>query len=152
EFLGGRTAAVNSLALATSFKGEKNMNLLTRVQHVLGVRSKRESSQLWLAGALAMLLAIGALALSLGRIGQQAIADDEPAASRRDAERKDGDRRDGDRKDVPRREGDRDKPKPEAGTRRPAESRDVDRKPAEGERRRAAEADRKAESKALEGF
>jgi beta-lactamase regulating signal transducer with metallopeptidase domain len=138
EYLGGRTAAVTSLVLAASFKGERDMNLLTRVQQVLGMRTRPESGRVWLAGVLSLILALGVLTLSMGQASRRAIADDKPATERREGDRK---------------VNTRDAPDGEIKSRRSVATGDADRKPTEGESRRsAAGGERKAEPSALDNF
>src|SRR5262245_58736213 len=81
--------------LAAGFRGERNMQLLGRVRNVLGHSAGGESSRLWPAGLVALLLPLAAWAWSAGLVTPQpsvavandAVADDDdgddkPAAKR----------------------------------------------------------------------
>ncbi|HSG72033.1 MAG TPA: M56 family metallopeptidase, partial [Planctomycetaceae bacterium] len=100
--------------LGMSFSGEKNMKLLKRVRHVLGLSTMAKRSLWWPAGLLALMLPLAFYASSL-------LADDEeekrdrPAAERREGEQQPRERereRDGDRP-QPERERDGDRPRPD---------------------------------------
>lgn len=133
--------------LGMSFSGEKNMKLLKRVRHVLGLSTIAKRSLWWPAGLLALMLPLAFYASSL-------LADDEeekqdrPVAERREGEReprerereadrpREGEReRDGDRPRPEReRDGDRPRPERERDGDRPRRERDGDRPRPERER------------------
>jgi beta-lactamase regulating signal transducer with metallopeptidase domain len=102
--------------LAAGIRGERNMQVLQRVRNVLGIAAAGESSRLWPAGLVALLLPLAAWGWSAGLIAPQpsaAVADDEkddddkdvrkegakerddddgPDAKERERDEKDGDR------------------------------------------------------------
>ncbi|HUG19350.1 MAG TPA: M56 family metallopeptidase [Planctomycetaceae bacterium] len=135
--------------LGMSFSGEKNMKLLKRVRHVLGLSTMAKRSLWWPAGLLALMLPLAFYASSLLADDEEEIRD-RPAAERREGERepseqeraedrpREGEReRDGDRP-RPERERDGDRPRPESerdsDRPRPEQERDGDRPRPERER------------------
>ena len=145
--------------LGTTFSGEKNMKLLKRVRHVLGLSSTAKRSLWWPAGLLALILPLSFYASSLLADDESEQRDRPPAVERRDGDRaprervgdrerprdpepareREGDReregvreREGDRpRDAREREDDRPRPDRERGDRPP---RDGYRPPREGDR------------------
>ncbi len=66
--------------LAASIRGERNMQLLKRVRNVLGMSAEGESSRLWPAGLVVLLLPVLAWGWSAGIVTPQpsvAVADDD---------------------------------------------------------------------------
>lgn len=162
QYLGERAVGSTPLVLATSFNGGGNMNLLTRVRHVLGLQPQPESGRVWLAGVLSAGMALGMLAVSSTASRQSAMADEpgrKPAEGegRRSAEAEAGPRRSAEGEGV-RRSAEGERPVRRAaegeGVRRPAEGEGV-RRPAEGEgvRRPGGEGERsRAAASALDNF
>lgn len=87
EAVGCRSLPQSALVFATSFQGESQMNLLSRVRNVLGLGAPRESGFAWPAGLLALALTAGMACWSLVLAADE---EDKPKAAREGEVRKDG--------------------------------------------------------------
>lgn len=124
----GRMQVHGGLQLAPTFTGDGRMNLLSRIQHVLGRRGKAEQDSAWLVGIVALSIPVVLAAIVWSTMGQNAAT-----AQEREGERG----RSAESEAAPRRSAEAD-----TGPRRPAEADTGERRPAEREgARRSAESD-----------
>lgn len=123
----GRLQVRGSLHLATSFRGERKMRLLSRVKNVLQTTGKQAREPAWLVGVLAVVLPL----LVLGIVGLRATQNAAVAQERdgaRSVEAEAGPR------GAAEKEGPRRSAEADAGPRRSAEGEAGARRSAEGER------------------
>lgn len=118
----GRLEAHGGLSLMTAITGDRKMNLLSRIQNVLGL-PQQHREQSWLVGAAALICSVSMIvALGLFPATPQATAQEREGGQ--SAEEKADGRR---------------SPESEAGARRSAEAEAGARRPAEGEGRQSPE-------------
>ena len=143
----GRLQIFGTPRLATSFSGEKKMNLLSRIQNVLGVSATPSRDPAWVLGLAAVVLPLF-VAGAGGFLTDQNAAIAQEREGRRSAESETEPRRspeaDSPRRSAEAEAGPRRSPEAEAGPGRSAEAEAGPRRSAEGERgtRRPAESDR----------
>lgn len=135
--------------LAPSFSGEKKMNLLSRVQHVLGVSSRPTREPAWALGIVVVVLPL-VLAGTNGLLPSQnqAIAQEREERRSEETESRRSPEAESPRRSAEAEEGPRRSAEAEAGSRRSAEVESGRRRSEERERdvRRSPERERDVES------
>ena len=137
--------------LAAGIRGERNMQLLGRVRNVLGLAAAGESSRLWPAGLIALLLPLMAWGWSVSLLAPSpaaAIADDDRDERDDDDDEKEGREDDDDDDDADEKEGRGDDDDDEKEVRKEGERDDDGDKPEAREREREGE---KPEAREREG-
>ena len=141
----GRLQLRGSMHLAAAFSGAGKMNLLRRVQYVLGVARKPEREPSWLVGALAIATSL-AIAFSLAGFPKSSVAVAQDREGGRSAEAEGGPQRSAEADAAPRASAES-----EAGPRRSAEVEAAPRQSAEGAQGAAGSVEGGG-SKSLQGF
>ncbi len=134
----GRLQVYGSLSLSPAFTGDRKMNLLSRVQHILCTpRHDREPS--WVVG-VAAIVSVLSVALATGVVSDSAVAFAQEREGGRSAEAEAGERRSpeaerGERRSPEAERGERRSPEAERGERRSPEAERGDRPSPEAEAR-----------------